>query len=62
LLPIARDDLALMQIALPPGENYTVTLRYEEGVVEQVGVLVSILSGTLLVVSGLVVNFLKRVR
>ncbi|MCX7841193.1 MAG: hypothetical protein N2559_17280, partial [Anaerolineae bacterium] len=47
-LAITRDDLALMQIALPRGENYTVTLRYEEGIVEQVGNLISILGGTIL--------------
>lgn len=47
-LAIARDDLALMQIALPRGENYTVTLRYEEGMVEWMGTLVSLMSGMLL--------------
>lgn len=36
-LSIARDDLGLMNIVLPRGENYSVTLRYEEGVVEQLG-------------------------
>lgn len=49
VLPIARDDLALMRIALPPGENFTVTLRYEEGVVEQVGKLISMVSGVIFV-------------
>jgi hypothetical protein len=48
-LSIQRDDLAMMQIALPPGENYTVTLRYEDGIAEQIGSLVSILGGTILV-------------
>jgi hypothetical protein len=48
-LSIQRDDLAMMQIALPPGENYTVTLRYEDGIAEQIGALVSILGGTILV-------------
>jgi len=46
-LVITRDDLALMQIALPPGENYTVTLRYEEGIVEHVGTLISFFGGIL---------------
>ena len=46
-LVIARDDLALMQIALPPGENYTVTLRYEEGIAERIGRLISMLGVTI---------------
>ncbi len=59
VLPIARDDLALMQIALPPGENYTVALRYEEGVIEQVGALISVLSGVVWV-SGVVITWWRR--
>ena len=60
-LVITRDDLALMQIALPPGENYTVTLRYEEGRVEQAGALVSFLSG-ILWVSGSGFGYFRRRR
>lgn len=61
VLSIQRDDLALMRIALPPGENYTITLRYEEGVVEQIGALISIVAGTIFVGSGLI-GFWSRVR
>ncbi len=59
-LPITRDDLALMRIALPPGENYTVTLRYEEGVVEQVGLGVSIVSAAMVIGGGLVSVLWRR--
>jgi hypothetical protein len=58
-LAITRNDLALMRIALPPGENYTVTLRYEEGVAEQVGLLLSILGGTIFM-GGAVIGFWFR--
>jgi hypothetical protein len=51
-LQITRDDLALMRIALPPGENYSVTLRYEDGAVERPSNLVSILSLVLFIGSG----------
>lgn len=54
-LEITRDDLALMRIALPRGENYTVTLRYEEGIAEQAGFLISIFSGVILVSSAVIV-------
>jgi hypothetical protein len=43
-MPITRDDLALMDIALPRGDNYTVTVRYEPGMAENMGDLVSITS------------------
>ena len=59
-LAITRDDLALMRIALPPGENYTVTLRYEESSAEQVGFLISALSGTFLLGSAMLGFWLRR--
>jgi len=61
-LAITRDDLALMRIALPPGENYTVTLRYEESVVEQIGFLISILSGTFFVGGAMIAFWIRRTR
>ncbi|MCI0476982.1 MAG: hypothetical protein L0Y55_12105, partial [Anaerolineales bacterium] len=61
-LAITRDDLALMRIALPPGENYVVTLRYEEGIAEQVGVWISIVSGTILASSALIAFGFRRTR
>jgi hypothetical protein len=61
-LAITRDGLALMQIALPPGENYTVTLRYEEGVAEQVGLLLSILSGTIFMGGAMIGFWFRRAR
>jgi hypothetical protein len=61
VLSMQRDDLALMRIALPPGENYSVTLRYEEGVAEQVGALISLIAGTIFVGSTLV-GFWSRIR
>lgn len=43
-LQIMRDDLGLMRILLPRGENYSVTLRYEDGPAEQIGTLISVFS------------------
>jgi len=54
VLQITADDLDLQQVALPRGENYSVTLRYEEGIVEQVGNFISISS--LLVFAGMAVR------
>jgi hypothetical protein len=43
-LTITPDETALIQITLPPRENYTVTLRYMDGLVEQLGNWISIVS------------------
>lgn len=59
---ITRDDLALMRIALPPGENYTVILRYEDGVAEQAGFLISILSVTFLMGGAMIAFWIRRTR
>jgi hypothetical protein len=58
-LAFTHDDLALMRIALPPGKNYTVTLRYEDSSAEQVGFLISTLSGTFLLGSAML-GFWRR--
>ncbi|MBI5301927.1 MAG: hypothetical protein HY868_07305 [Chloroflexi bacterium] len=42
-LTITADDFALMQIALPRGDDYIVTLRYAEDTVEHIGNSISIL-------------------
>ncbi len=56
-LTITSDDFALMQIALPRGENYSITLRYEPGAAEQVGGIVSLVSAL-----GFTAFILKRLR
>ncbi len=58
-LAITPDETALMQIALPRGEDYTVTLRYAEGVIEKLGNWVSVISGGLLIIVALVAR-IKR--
>ncbi len=54
LLPIARDPMGLMQIALPPGENYALTLRYEPGAAEHAGNVISLASVALFGVGGII--------
>lgn len=53
-LDIARDGGGLMRIALPRGENYTVTLRYEYGIVERLATLISIAGVALFLGAGAV--------
>jgi hypothetical protein len=60
LLAITRDDLALMRIVLPRGEDYTVTLRYEEGIAEQVGALISLVSGVIFASGALIAVWRKN--
>ena len=46
-LTLESDDLGMMQIALPRGEDYRVMLRYEQGLVELAGNWISAGSGLL---------------
>lgn len=43
-LPIARDDFALMSVAIPRGDDYSLTIRYEPGAAENIGLVISIAS------------------
>jgi len=47
-ISVSRDDVAQMLIAFPPGEDYSLTLRYEEGIIETLGNLVSVSSSGIL--------------
>ncbi len=51
-LPISRDEMGLMQVALPPGEEYAVLLRYENGIAEEIGNSGSLLSALVFLGSG----------
>jgi hypothetical protein len=53
-LVITRDDWGLMRIPLPRGENYSVMLRYEDGIPERLGTLISIAAAALFLSSGAV--------
>jgi len=59
-LTITRDDWGLMWIVLPPGEDYTLTLRYEDGVAEQIGFWFSVSSAILLVGNALFALRMRR--
>lgn len=53
-LPITRDSMGLMQIALPPGENYALTLHYEPGAAEHTGNVISLASVALFGIGGII--------
>ncbi len=54
-LPVTADDLGLIEIALPAGEDYVVTVRYEQGAVEQLGNWLSIVSTLVLAGAGIAI-------
>ncbi len=41
-MPIERDEIQLMTVRLPPGEEVSVEMRYEMGAVERVGAILSL--------------------
>lgn len=54
-LPVHADGRALMRVALPAGDSYTVTLTYREGWAEIIGGVVTLLS-VLIVGAGVIVD------
>lgn len=59
-LPLTSDDLTLMDLRLPPGENYVVTLRYESGAPEEIGEGVSVASLLLFSLAGALGVVIRR--
>lgn len=47
-LPVTHDEMSRIGVSLPRGREYLVTLRYEEGMIQKVGNLISILTITVL--------------
>ena len=41
VLPVQRDEFGLVEIPLPKGRDYNVTLTYEPGLVEQAALIIS---------------------
>ncbi len=54
-LPITRDEWGLMQLALPAGKDYVVTVRYEPGAVEALGNLISLAGGLAFLIGGIAI-------
>jgi hypothetical protein len=57
-----RDDLALMSVALPRGGGYAVTLRYEAGTAENIGLVISSIGLFVFVVVGTIAIVRVRLR
>ncbi|MEW6608340.1 MAG: hypothetical protein AB1414_13000 [bacterium] len=43
-LKVSQDEMGLIKVNLPAGKNYIVKLKYEEGLMEQIGWIITILS------------------
>ncbi|MEW6619863.1 MAG: hypothetical protein AB1422_11105, partial [bacterium] len=43
-LKVSQDEMGLIKVNLPAGENYIVKLKYEDGLMEQIGWIITSLS------------------
>lgn len=43
-LKITQDEIGLIKIELPKGKDYTIKLKYEDGLIEQIGWIISLVT------------------